>query len=41
VTMASLALPSVIAVILESKPMEQKSLKLATPLQQSTAEEVQ
>jgi hypothetical protein len=41
VTMASLALPSVIAVILESKPLEESSLKLATTLQEGTAEEVQ
>jgi hypothetical protein len=42
VTMASLALPSVIAVILENKLMEESSLKISTVLQEPTAaEEVQ
>jgi hypothetical protein len=42
VTMASLALPSVIAVILENKSMEEASLKITTAvLDTATPEEVQ
>jgi hypothetical protein len=41
VTMASLALPSVIAVILERKIMEESSLKISTAVRDTVTEEVQ
>jgi hypothetical protein len=40
VTMASLALPSVIAVILENKIMEESSLNVADAIRDSAAENV-
>jgi hypothetical protein len=41
VTMASLALPSVIAVILENKSMEEASLTVTTALRETMTDEVQ